>query len=112
MAVSILDDPDGLMSDFSIAMSGFSLIESGAFAWTRHSSLIRLISSRVVKSFPAMRSIRNRPRAASRRNPDTVIDPSGNANFAAIESRRGASGATFPSVEYMTSQPSPVLAAI
>ena len=40
-----------------------------------------------------------RPRAASRRNPDTVIDPSGNANVAAIESRRGASSAIFPNVE-------------
>jgi hypothetical protein len=84
----------------------------GSLFGTRQSSLIRLISSSVVKSFPAMRSMRKRPRAASRRNPDTVIDPSGKANFTAIESRRGASGATFPSVEYMTSQPSPQLGAI
>jgi hypothetical protein len=71
-----------------------------------------LMAFKLVKSLPAMRSIRSRPRAASRRNPDMVIDPSGNANFAAIESRRGASGETFPSVEYMTSQPSPQLRAI
>lgn len=50
MAVAILDDPDRLVDEFSIGVSRFSL-KPGSFAWTRHSPLIRLISSSVVKSF-------------------------------------------------------------
>jgi hypothetical protein len=38
-----------------------------------------------------MRSITNRPRAASRRNPDVVIEPSGNASAAATRSLIGVS---------------------
>lgn len=70
-----------------------------AFAGTRHDSLMASMLFKVVKSLPAMRSIRRRPRAASRRSPDTLIDPSGNASFAAIASRRGASRATSRSPE-------------
>jgi hypothetical protein len=48
--------------------------------------------------FPVLRSfigpIRSRPRAASRRRPDAVIDPSGNASSAVTKNRRGASRAT------------------
>jgi hypothetical protein len=39
-----------------------------------------------------MHSIKSRPRAASRRRPDAVIEPSGNASAAATESRSGVSG--------------------
>ena len=39
-----------------------------------------------------MRSITRRPRSASRRSPDAVIDPSGNAIAAATPSRSGVSG--------------------
>jgi hypothetical protein len=49
----------------------------------------------VVKSLPAIRSITRRPRAPSRRSPDAVIDPSGNATAAAISSRSGVSGVIF-----------------
>jgi hypothetical protein len=52
---------------------------------------MRLISASVTKSLFAMRSIRSRPRAASRLKPDAVIEPSGNANLAATESLRGES---------------------
>jgi hypothetical protein len=45
--------------------------------------------ARVVKSFPATRSMVSRPRAASRRNPDAAIEPSGKASNAATESRKG-----------------------
>jgi hypothetical protein len=51
--------------------------------------------AKVVKSFAAMRSMTSRPRAASRRNPDAVIEPSGKASAAAISNRRGVSGVTF-----------------
>jgi hypothetical protein len=42
-----------------------------------------------------MRSMTRRPRAPSRRNPDAVIEPSGNAITAAISNRRGVSGVIF-----------------
>jgi hypothetical protein len=42
-----------------------------------------------------MRSIVRRPRAPSRRSPDAVMDPSGNASAAAISSRSGVSGVIF-----------------
>lgn len=77
-------------------VSAGELSMSASFAGTRHSSIIRLIALSVVKSFPATRQMRSRPRLASRRNPDAVIEPSGKANLAAIDSRRGASGAIFP----------------
>jgi hypothetical protein len=51
--------------------------------------------AKVVKSFPAIRSITRRPRLPSRRNPDAVIEPSGKARAAAISIRKGVSGVTF-----------------
>jgi hypothetical protein len=42
-----------------------------------------------------MRSIIRRPRAASRRNPAAVIEPSGNAIAAATPNRSGVSGVTW-----------------
>jgi hypothetical protein len=48
--------------------------------------------AKVVKSFPATRSITRRPRSASRRSPDAVIEPSGKASAAATPSRSGVSG--------------------
>lgn len=45
---------------------------------------------------PAIRSTCSRPRRTSRRRPDAVIEPSGKANFAAMERRSGASGASRP----------------
>jgi hypothetical protein len=41
-----------------------------------------------------MRSIIRRPRAASLRRPEAVIEPSGNASAAAMLSRNGVSGST------------------
>lgn len=92
MAVFILDDPDGSVNEFSIDVPRFPFVQPGSFAWTRHSSLICLMSSSVVKSLPAMRSMHSRPRAASRLSADAVSDPSGNASLAATERRIGASG--------------------
>jgi len=48
--------------------------------------------AKVVKSFPATRSITSRPRSASRRSPAAVTEPSGKAIAAAIPSRSGVSG--------------------
>jgi hypothetical protein len=42
-----------------------------------------------------MRSMARRPRAPSRRKPDAVIEPSGNASAAAISSRSGVSAVIF-----------------
>jgi hypothetical protein len=59
-----------------------------------------------VKSLPAMRSITKRPREASFRNPETVIEPSGKANLAAVDRRIGASPATpLGSVQFSMSGP-------
>jgi hypothetical protein len=41
-----------------------------------------------------MRSITSRPRKASLRSPELVIDPSGNANEAAVDNRIGSLGLT------------------
>src|SRR5258708_33101518 len=50
-----------------------------------------------------MRSMINRPRAPSRRSPDAVIEPSGNAIAAAILRRSGVSGimASRPGIEQL-----------
>jgi hypothetical protein len=48
--------------------------------------------SKVVKSLPAMRSRTSRLRVASRRRPDAVIEPFGNAIRAASARRSGVSG--------------------
>src|SRR5258708_36069320 len=69
--------------------------ESGTFGSTRHNSLILSILASVVKSFPAIRSMLRRPRAASRRSPAAVIEPSGNAIAAATPNRSGVSGVTW-----------------
>jgi hypothetical protein len=54
---------------------------------------MRSICASVVKSLPAMRSMMRRPRKASLRSPELVIDPSGNASEAAVDSRIGSLGA-------------------
>jgi hypothetical protein len=56
---------------------------------------MRSMLAKVVKSFPAIRSMTRRPRAPSRRNPAAVIEPSGKASVAAISSRSGVSGVIF-----------------
>src|SRR4051812_38921084 len=94
LAVSIADGPDGVGDETSVSSLGLAFVESRAFADTRHSSLMRSICASVVKSLPAMRSITSRPRNASLRSPELVIDPSGNANEAAVDSRMGSSGLT------------------
>lgn len=48
--------------------------------------------AKVVYCFPAICSMISRPRPASLRRPDTVIDPSGKAILAATERRKGVSG--------------------
>jgi hypothetical protein len=59
---------------------------------------------KVTKSFPAMRSITSRPRIASRRSPEAVMLPSGNASTAAAFKRSGVSGPMLSTAaEYQTS---------
>jgi len=41
MAIAVLDDPDGLVDELSILISGLSFVEPGSLAWTRHNILIR-----------------------------------------------------------------------
>jgi hypothetical protein len=93
MAVSVFDDPDGLVRKLSVPVSRFPSVESGAFIGTRHNSLIRRIASSVVKSFPAILSIVSLPRLASLRRPLAVIEPSGKEILAAVVNRSGASRA-------------------
>ncbi len=64
-----------------------------SFGGTRHSTRIFSIAASVVKSFPAIRSMTSRPRAASRRKLATVMPPAGKARRAASASRSGASSA-------------------
>src|SRR5450755_289195 len=91
-ALSIADGPDGVGDEASVLSFGLSFVESPAFADTRHSSLTRSLCASVVKSLLAMRSIMRRPRKASLRSPELVIDPSGNASAAAVDSRIGSLG--------------------
>jgi hypothetical protein len=89
-AAAISDAPHSLLDDSPVVVPARRLQpESCTFAVTRHCSLIWLIALSVVKSFPAIRSIARRPRAASRRNPLAVIEPSGKASAAATASRSG-----------------------
>src|SRR5262245_23484113 len=89
---AVADNPHGLFDDSTVLISPRWLKpEPGAFASTRHCFLISLIARRVVKSLPAIRSIVSLPRAASRRSPLAVIEPSGNASAAATLSRIGTS---------------------
>jgi hypothetical protein len=87
---AISDAPYGLFDDSTVLVpSRWLQPEPGAFGSTRHRFLISLMALSVVKSFPAIRSIASRPRAASRRNPLPVIEPSGKASAAATASRSG-----------------------
>jgi hypothetical protein len=52
------------------------------------------MSASVVYSFPAIRSVARCPLSRSRRNPDSDMEPSGNAIFAATAKRRGVSNET------------------
>src|SRR5436190_23273733 len=93
MLAAIEDDPRCATENFAaLAPSGRTEPQAGTFASTRHKALIRSILAKVVKSLPATRSITRRPRSASRRSPDAVIEPSGKASAAAISSRSGVSG--------------------
>jgi hypothetical protein len=56
------------------------------------------MASKVTKSLPAIFSITSRPLAASRRKPDTVIPPIGNAILTASDKRSGVVGVTVPAV--------------
>jgi hypothetical protein len=86
----VSNTPHGLFDDSTVLVSSRRLQpEPGAFGSTRHCFLISLMALSVVKSFPAIRSIARRPRAASRRNPLLVIEPSGKASAAATASRSG-----------------------
>jgi acetyl/propionyl-CoA carboxylase alpha subunit len=68
MLAAVLDDPDGLGNELSSLVSSTPFEQASAFAGTRHNSLMSSMLFKVVKSLPAMRSIRRRPRAASRRS--------------------------------------------
>ena len=93
LARSISDDPDRALAERAVGVSLFgSKPQASSFSGTRHRSLICSICASVVKSLPAMRSTISRPRAASRRNPEAVIEPSGNAIAAAMPSRSGVLG--------------------
>jgi len=90
---SVADNPGCAMGDVAFSVSSFPTEpETGAFRSSRHSSLILSMLASVVKSLPATRSMTRRPLLASRRNPVTVIVPSGKAIAAAMLNRRGASG--------------------
>src|SRR5262245_36132257 len=94
---AVPDDPCGWFGSVGSLAGGLEP-EARAFASTRHSSLIRSIAASVVKSLPAICSMTSRPRAASRRNPLTVMPPWGNAARTASDNRNGASSSVTNSV--------------
>jgi len=93
---SVTDDPCGAPDKVSVAVPFFWFEpQSGSFCMTRHFSLISSIARSVVNCLPAMTSIVSLPLLASRRRPDTVIPPSGNASSTARLRRSGVSGPIF-----------------
>src|SRR5262249_59206780 len=74
------------------AVAALSEVQAWRGGWARHFSLMLAMAASVVKSLPAMRSIMSRPRAASRRNPEAVIAPPGNATAAAMSNLSGSFG--------------------
>jgi hypothetical protein len=93
---AVSDDVDGGVRNPAFLVSAFPAEpKSSSFGCNWHNSLMRSMLAKVVKSFPAMRSMTRRPRAPSRRSPAAVIEPSGNAITAAISNRSGVSDVTF-----------------
>jgi len=92
MLAAVDDDPDGVRDGAAVFAAGSAQPEAGALAGTRHSCLICSMLAMLVKCLLAMSSTISRPRAASRRSPDAVIEPSGKATAAATLRRSGVSG--------------------
>jgi hypothetical protein len=81
---AVSDDPERPESFGSLE------IEAWSFGVSKHFPLISSIARNVVKSFPAILSIRSLPRAPSFRKPLAVIPPPGKAISAAAARRNGA----------------------
>src|SRR5215207_8351585 len=86
---TVEDDPGG-----TSVVTGWPEPKSGWQSLTRHRSTMFLTSAKVVMSLPAILQRRKRPLSASRRRLAFVIEPSGNASFAATSNRSGVSSVT------------------